>query len=216
MNLPRHLRLLSVLLCLAPCLPLGAQDLLLRPSVKFNGTMRTAPQSYWGVANQGKGSFEFTSENNTLVTRMWSTEGTARLQLGAAGVPAATLKEFAGRTVRISALVSGRIETLADDGGLGPVLQVEFSGKNGRALLATGPHLTESNSTTLPPRVEGMVGDVPPTRLEIVTRVPRNTEKLIVLCYLMNATGELEWREVKAEIVPERILTHPAPADFAP
>jgi hypothetical protein len=208
-----HSRALSFALALLATAA-SAQSLLLSPQVEFVGTQPTAPKSYWGKASVGYGTFEFSSPGGILTCHMEAPDAVARLQFGAVGASAEELARYYGKTIRVSVKVKGSVANLDKD-GLGPMLMLELS-RGGKGIkLQSGPFMTPSPDPARPPRVEPTVGDVPPTTLEIITTLPQGTDKVLVICFLHNAQGRLEWSDLRAEVLAEPArLTHPSPAEL--
>jgi hypothetical protein len=191
-----------------------AQSLLLSPRVEFSDVRSGAPKSYWGKSAVGYGTFQFSSPEGILTCTMEAADAIARLQFGTVGLSAGELAKYYGKTVRVSVKVKGNIVNLDKD-GLGPLLMLELSRSGKGVKLQSGPFMTPSADSTRPPRVEPTVGNVPPTTLEIITTLPQGTDKLLVICYLHNAQGLLEWSDLKAEVLAEPAqVTHPVPVEL--
>lgn len=184
---------------------------LLAPAPVLNRTVTAAPRGYYANVKDGNGAFEFFSERGALVCRMTAAEAAGRLQFGARSIEGEALAAHAGKTLRVTVQVRGVIGELKDK-GVGPLLRVEFQRGKDVVKLQAGPVMREGPRADSLPVVEPSIGIIPPTRLQIITRIPRGAERLAVLCYLADGSGHLEWSDLRVEVTDEALrLTHPVP-----
>ena len=204
-----------VILAAIPCLLLApasfgrefkpGDSILDEPTHKLNGPQANAPRRWWAPqAAGGKGTFEFSpaadaGANGFVATQRADTP--ARMQVGAVAVAGPDLAPLWGRPIRVHAEVRGNITALGEQGE-GAVLSLELgdAGRGDRFVL--GPKQSQSKPGAKP-KITPSLGEFPWTSLEAVFRLPKFTTKINPLLYLMNSAGELQWRDIRLEVVAD-------------
>jgi hypothetical protein len=159
------------------------------------------PAGFFTNIGAGQGDITFARDDQgRTVARMVGRE-LARLQYGST-VEGKRLEPFPGKLLRVSVEVRGKI-VQRKAGSEGIALVVELSGLAGQGanqLLSPRPGKAGANAKL---DLQPLEGELPWTKMAATFRLPDNTTKLGVLMYLLNATGEVEWRDPVLETVPE-------------
>jgi hypothetical protein len=114
-----------------------------------------------------------------------------RLQYGADGY----IKNIpAGTMLRASVWVRANITSKAPKSA-GVVMTIELQGPNGAGdQFSIGPNMTQAKPGDKPEN-KPVTGVLPWTKVETTFKLPENTKAIKMLMYLMEAAGEVEWRQ---------------------
>ncbi len=172
--------------------PLAGSSLLRFGPMAIKEESARAPSGFWAGFASGRGHYRFFKDDGDVIAEQVS-EGVARLQLGA-GIDPAKLTDLWGKLITVSADVRGRIDVGGAEGGA--VLVVELSGPGQGARVELAPRVSTDAAGRA--RIEPLQGELDWTTLRATLRVPHQTTKIVMLMYLMNAQGQLQWRRINA------------------